>query len=85
MSFKRKTRSELVTWMLTHPEAWEGFPKTNPLPGMKSHWRRIEEAMKADGMFAPATAVSGFTIERLVSLARFARRMEQQQPHPERN
>lgn len=85
MSAKTVTKSDRLNWLMEHPDLWEGYPKQFALPLAKSHYKRIFEAMKKAGLFAPTTQCCGLTIDKLIDQARFVRRMSQQKPKPENN
>lgn len=72
---RRKSRGQLLKWMLEHPTVWEGYSKTFE-PPLKSHERRIWEALQGAGMFSRATGFSEMTVSNLVRQARFARNLE---------
>ena len=81
----RKTKGQLLAWMEKHAAVWEGFPKAEPFSVSKSHAKKVFEALQRGRMFSKATAFDYGTVDRLVSHARFVRRMKQLQPEPEKN
>lgn len=60
----RKSRSELVKWLLAHQAVWDGQPA-----------RVAMKAMKDAGLFSERTRLSGTTLDKLILQARNIRRL----------
>lgn len=85
MSAKTVTRQDRIQFLTDNPDLWEGYPKVFSMSFAKSHDRRIFEAMQKARLFSKQTLLADVNLEKLISQARFVRRMSQQQPMPELN